>query len=61
MPRGNFASAKQDQYMVRLPDGMRDQLKKQAERNCRTMNSEIVFLLRNAIEETETKKADARA
>ncbi|MFQ6181852.1 Arc family DNA-binding protein [Sinorhizobium meliloti] len=35
----------QDKYVVRLPDGMRDKLKAEAERNKRSMNAEIVARL----------------
>jgi hypothetical protein len=34
-----------DQFMVRLPDGMRDTIAKMAERNGRSMNAEIVSAL----------------
>lgn len=35
----------QDKYVLRLPDGMRARIKKAAEKNGRSMNSEIVALL----------------
>lgn len=44
-PRGDFPSSKQDQYMVRFPDGMRDKLKALADENGRSMNAEIVARL----------------
>jgi hypothetical protein len=34
-----------DQYMLRLPDGMRDRIKAAAEANSRSMNAEIVATL----------------
>ncbi|WP_418024969.1 Arc family DNA-binding protein (plasmid) [Paracoccus sp. TD-10] len=34
-----------DQYMLRLPDGMRDRIKAAAEANNRSMNAEIVATL----------------
>ncbi|GGO55192.1 Arc-like DNA binding domain-containing protein [Roseovarius pacificus] len=34
-----------DQFVVRLPDGMRDRIKAAAEKNGRSMNSEIVSTL----------------
>jgi hypothetical protein len=34
-----------DQYMLRLPDGMRDRIRAAAERNNRSMNAEIVATL----------------
>ncbi len=54
-------STQREQYIVRLPDGMRDRIKKEAESNQRSMNAEIVFQLRRAYCVTETKKAEARA
>jgi len=42
MPRTDYPSDKQDQYMVRFPDGMRDRLKAAAAQNKRSMNAEIV-------------------
>ena len=45
MARGEYPSDKQDQNMVRFPDGMRDQLKLAAETNKRSMNAEIVARL----------------
>lgn len=35
----------QDKYIVRLPDGMRDQLKAAAKANGRSLNAEIVHRL----------------
>lgn len=40
-----YPSDKQDQFMVRLPEGMRDSLKEAAEQNRRSMNAEIVARL----------------
>jgi len=36
---------KQDQFIVRFPDGMRDKIKESAEQNNRSMNAEIVAAL----------------
>lgn len=38
-------SRKQDQFIVRLPDGMREKIKVAAEANKRSMNAEIVARL----------------
>jgi hypothetical protein len=35
----------QDKFVLRLPDGMRDQIKASAERNNRSMNAEIVVAI----------------
>ncbi len=45
MARGDFPSAKQDQFMVRFPDGMRDRLKADAAENNRSLNAEIIARL----------------
>ncbi|MBR9890791.1 Arc family DNA-binding protein [bacterium] len=34
-----------DKFMLRLPDGLRSRIRAVAERNCRSMNAEIVALL----------------
>lgn len=41
----NYPSDKQDQFMIRLPDGMRDRISESANRNGRSMNAEIVQAL----------------
>lgn len=38
-------SRKLDQYIVRLPDGMRDRLKEAAAQSNRSMNAEIIYRL----------------
>lgn len=43
-----------DRVIVRLPDGMKAELEEQAAHNCRALNGEILFLLRQGI---DTKKA----
>lgn len=45
MARQGFPSDKQDQFVIRLPDGMRDRIKAAAESNNRSMNAEIVATL----------------
>ncbi|WP_173088923.1 Arc family DNA-binding protein [Devosia sp. 1635] len=43
-------SRKLDQYIVRFPEGMRDVLKAEAEKNKRSMNAEIVHRLERTLE-----------
>ncbi|WP_416407852.1 Arc family DNA-binding protein [Agrobacterium rosae] len=50
-----------DKFPLRLPDGMRDQIRGEADRNNRSMNSEIVFQLSRAYAQPEKQKADARS
>jgi len=57
MGRGDFPSTKQDQFMLRLPDGMRDRIKAAAEVNNRSMNAEIVATLE---EKYPTPKPESR-
>jgi len=45
MARGNFPSAKQDQFVLRFPNGLRDRIKTYAEAHGRSMNAEIVRIL----------------
>ncbi|WP_304515489.1 Arc family DNA-binding protein [Achromobacter sp. ACM01] len=40
-----FPSASLDKFMLRLPDGMRDQIAKDAKANGRSMNAEIIARL----------------
>jgi non-homologous end joining protein Ku len=39
-----------DKYVLRLPDGMRDKIAKLAKTNNRSMNSEMVLMLQQAID-----------
>lgn len=43
--REPYPSEKQERFIVRLPDGMRDWLRDEAARNKRSMNAEIVYRL----------------
>lgn len=36
-------------YPLRLPDGLRDRIKEEAVKNCRSMNAEIIFHLQRAL------------
>jgi hypothetical protein len=45
MARGDFPSSKQDQFVLRFPDGLRDRIKAYAEAHGRSMNAEIVRVL----------------
>lgn len=39
----------QDKFMLRLPDGMREQIASEAKNNGRSMNTEIVVRLRHSL------------
>ncbi len=48
----------QDKFIIRLPDGMRDRIKAEADRNGRSMNAEIVATLENRYPEPLISKED---
>ena len=51
-----------DQFILRLPDGLRDRIKAAASKNYRSMNSELIAQIERLYPEgSETKKADAAA
>lgn len=51
------ASPDANKYIVRFPDGMREQIKARAADNCRSMNSEIIYLLKRAMAECDEQAA----
>jgi hypothetical protein len=44
-----FPSQLAERFQVRMPDGLRDQIRRHAEFNNRSMNAEIIYLLENAL------------
>jgi hypothetical protein len=46
-----------DKYVLRLPEGMRDRIRKVAEVNRRSMNSEIVYTLEQALPSAQEETA----
>lgn len=48
----------QDRYIVRFPDGMRDQLKQAAAQNGRSLNAEIVHRLEESLAIGKMRVAD---
>lgn len=53
---GRKPSEAQDKFIIRLPDGMRDQLKIASEANNRTMNAEVVARLKATFEADQLAK-----
>ncbi|MGP9804481.1 Arc family DNA-binding protein [Paracoccus sp. NSM] len=53
--REPYPSEKQDRFIVRLPDGMRDRIKAAADANNRSMNAEIVAALSERFPERRTE------
>ena len=60
MARGDYPSAKQDQFVLRLPDGMREEIKAKAEANSRSMNAEIVAAIEAALAQPDLSAAQLR-
>lgn len=54
--RRAYPSGRQDQYIVRFPDGLRERVKMQAARNRRSMNAEIVVAIEAAMQMTAGAK-----
>lgn len=52
------APQNQDKFVVRLPDGMREQVKTSAERNNRSMNAEIIVALNMYLGITDGQETD---
>lgn len=48
-----------DQFMVRLPDGLREQIRRHAEHNGRSMNSEVVSLIEYGLWEADMARMQA--
>jgi hypothetical protein len=53
-----YPSQAQEQFVVRLPDGMRDRIAAAAKRNGRSMNAEIVHALEEAFPIEVTIRGD---
>jgi hypothetical protein len=49
-----------DQFIVRLPFGLRDALKRLADENNRSMNSELIHLLQRELKKTTATKSLAQ-
>lgn len=58
----NAVSRNSNKFVVRLPDGLRDRVREVARENRRSMNSEIVKIIEDAvIDPLEMKKGDVTA
>ncbi|WP_394517457.1 Arc family DNA-binding protein [Pantoea sp. SGAir0175] len=53
----NYPSQEMDRFNVRLPAGMRDAIAERAKSNGRSMNSEIVQILQDALDYTPEEAA----
>ncbi|NKB79107.1 Arc family DNA-binding protein [Ochrobactrum daejeonense] len=56
MAKSSSPAADLDKVIVRLPDGMRDQLKSEAKENNRSLNAEIVARLERYSDEIDIRK-----
>lgn len=50
-----------DKFMLRFPEEMRKRIRDEAEKNCRSMNSEIIYQLSRAYDYGKNEKAPARS
>lgn len=55
-----FPSQEMDRFNVRLPAGMRDAIAERAKRNGRSMNSEIVQILQDALDGANREHKEAK-
>ena len=55
----NYPSRQARQFNIRLPPDLKEQVKRQADENERSMNSELVYLIKKGIEQSndQTKTA----
>lgn len=51
-----YPSQMQDKFNLRFPDGMRDAIAERAKRNGRSMNSEIVQILEDALNKESSEE-----
>lgn len=56
-----YPSRDLDKFVLRMPEGMRDNIRIEAVRNKRSMNAEIVYHLERAYDLTENEKGDTSA
>lgn len=54
-----YPSQLAERFQVRMPDGLRDRIRKSAEENKRSMNAEIVYLLTYALDDVDHYKQRA--
>lgn len=59
MKEKRYPSERADRFMLRLPDGLRDCVKDRAERNERSMNSELIYLIKKGIEKPNDQPTTA--
>lgn len=48
-----YPSQMQDKFNLRFPDGMRDAIAERAKKNGRSMNSEIIHILQEALDDSK--------
>lgn len=53
MKEKRYPSEKADRFLLRLPEGLRGCIKDRACANERSMNSEIIYLIRKGVEKTK--------
>ena len=53
-----FPSDKADKFVVRLPDGMRDRIKRDASESGRSMNAQIIYMLQSHFERMDKEASE---
>lgn len=59
MREKRYPSERADRFMLRFPDGLRDCVRDRADKNERSMNSEIIFLIKKGMESTSDQPTTA--
>ncbi len=52
--------AMSDKFMLRMPDGMRDELKRLAAESGRSLNAEIIYRLQRTLSEDDTSEYETK-
>jgi hypothetical protein len=61
MARPKYPSDNVDRFLVRMPDGLREQIKERARKNMRSANGEIVWMLQRLLEAENKTASDSGA
>jgi len=56
-----YPSETADKFMLRFPEGLRQQIKIEAAKNNRSMNAEVVYHLQRAYQRPENEKSGNKA
>ena len=59
MREKRYPSEKADRFVLRMPDGLRACVKDRAQQNERSMNSELIYLIKKGIEKPNDQPTTA--